>query len=88
MSTRIFIKNELVNSVIFKDITIMNPLMMSNLLIILLSLISYFEMDIIQSYVGDAIVTFNITSSGQLQYTVINYPGFVSLTFKYKVITN
>ena len=44
--------------------------------------------DIINSYVGDQIVTFSITNSGQIQYTCINYPGFVSLTFKFKCVTN
>jgi len=43
---------------------------------------------IIQSYVGDSIINFNITSSGQLQYSCQNYSGFVSLTFKIKAITN
>ena len=43
---------------------------------------------IIQSYVGDSIVTFNITSSGQLQYSCQSYTGFTSLIFKFKVITN
>jgi hypothetical protein len=46
------------------------------------------DWQIIQSYVGDSIVTFNITSSGQLQYSCINYAGFTSLSFKFKVVTN
>jgi len=46
------------------------------------------DWQIIQSYVGDSIVTFNITSSGQIQYTCQNYTEFASLTFKFKVITN
>ena len=44
--------------------------------------------EIIQQYVGDSIVTFNITTLGQLQYSTPNYSNFVSLTFKFKVITN
>ena len=44
--------------------------------------------EIIQTYVGDPIVDFNITNGGQLQYTCMNYSSFVSLTFKFKVITN
>lgn len=43
---------------------------------------------IVQSYVGDSIVTFNITSTGQIQYTSQNYSGFVSLTFRFKCVTN
>lgn len=43
---------------------------------------------IIQNYVGDSVVTFNITSSGQIQYTCQNYTGFVSLAFRFKAITN
>lgn len=44
--------------------------------------------EIIQSYVGDSIINFSITNSGQIQYTCQNYPGFVSLTFRLKCITN
>lgn len=44
--------------------------------------------EIVTSYVGDSIVTFNITNDGQLQYTTPNFTGFTSLTFKYKVLTN
>jgi hypothetical protein len=43
---------------------------------------------IITNYVGDNILSFNITNTGQLQYTTINYTGFTSLQFKYKIITN
>ena len=46
------------------------------------------DWQIIQSYVGDSIINFSITSSGQIQYTCQNYSGFTSLTFKFKVITN
>ncbi len=44
--------------------------------------------DLVQSYVGDSIVTFNINNSGIVSYTSSNYSGFVSLTFKYKILTN
>jgi hypothetical protein len=44
--------------------------------------------DLITSYVGDQTVTFSITNSGQIQYTTTNFAGFVSATFKYKVVTN
>jgi hypothetical protein len=44
--------------------------------------------ELISSYVGDQTVTFSITNSGQVQYTTTNFSGFVSATFKYKVITN
>lgn len=43
---------------------------------------------IIQSYVGDSIINFSITSLGQLQYTCQNYSSFTSLTFRFKCITN
>jgi hypothetical protein len=46
------------------------------------------DWQIIQSYVGDSIINFSITSSGQLQYSCINYSSFVSLVFKIKAITN
>jgi hypothetical protein len=46
------------------------------------------DWQIIQSYVGDSIINFSITNSGQIQYTCQNYPGFVSLTFRLKCITN
>lgn len=39
-------------------------------------------------YVGSQVLTFSINSSGVVQYTSLNYPGFVSMTFKYKCITN
>lgn len=44
--------------------------------------------ELIDSYVGDQIVTFSITNGGQIQYTAQNFTGFTSLTFKYKVVTN
>jgi len=44
--------------------------------------------DIVSSYIGDQTVTFNITSSGQIQYSTTNFAGFVSAGFRYKVITN
>jgi hypothetical protein len=40
------------------------------------------------AYTGDSIIVFNITTSGQIQYTCPNYSGFTSLTFKFKAITN
>jgi hypothetical protein len=43
---------------------------------------------IVSAYVGDSIVDFSITSSGQIQYTTPNYSGFQSLVFKFKAITN
>jgi len=43
---------------------------------------------IVSAYVGDSIVDFTITSLGQIQYTSPNYPGFESLVFKFKAITN
>jgi hypothetical protein len=43
---------------------------------------------IVQSYVGDSIIDFSITSSGQIQYISQIYPGFVSLNFRFKCITN
>ena len=44
--------------------------------------------EIITSYVGDSIITFDMTNAGQLRYSTPNYPGFSSLIFKYKVFTN
>jgi hypothetical protein len=44
--------------------------------------------EIISSYVGDQSVNFTITNGGQIQYTMPNYPGFISGVFKYKAITN
>jgi hypothetical protein len=44
--------------------------------------------DIAQVYTGDAIVTFSINNTGQIQYTCQNYSGFTSLTMKFKAITN
>jgi hypothetical protein len=44
--------------------------------------------ELITNYVGDSILSFNITNDGQLQYTTPNFIGFSSLTFKYKVLTN
>lgn len=44
--------------------------------------------DLVTTYVGSNILSFSITNSGQLQYTTGNFPGFVSLIFKFKAITN
>ena len=45
--------------------------------------------DIVTDYIGDNVVSFGITSSGQIQYvTSTTFPGFTSCIFKYKVITN
>jgi hypothetical protein len=46
------------------------------------------EWELIMSYVGDQTVTFNITNSGQVQYSTLNFDGFTSGTIKYKVVTN
>lgn len=43
---------------------------------------------IVTNYVGDNIVSFNITPGGTLQYSSQNSSGFTSLIFKYKIITN
>lgn len=48
----------------------------------------YTNWEIVSNYIGDNIVTFNITSNGILQYSTPNYTGFSSLVFKYKIITN
>lgn len=44
--------------------------------------------ELITNYVGDSILSFNITNDGQLQYSTPNFTGFSSLIFKYKVLTN
>jgi len=44
--------------------------------------------EIVNNYVGDQTITFNINNNGQVQYTNTNFGGFVSATFKYKVLTN
>lgn len=45
--------------------------------------------ELIKGYVGDdSGINFSITSGGQVQYTCGNYPGFVSLTFKWRAFTN
>lgn len=45
--------------------------------------------ELIKGYVGDdSGINFGITSDGQMQYTCSNYPGFVSLTFKWRAFTN
>ena len=44
--------------------------------------------ELVSNYVGDSILSFNITNTGQLQYSTPNFSGFSSLIFKYKVITN
>jgi hypothetical protein len=44
--------------------------------------------DISTTYVGDLInLDFNVSGSGQISYTSYNYPGFSSMTFKYRCIT-
>jgi hypothetical protein len=41
-----------------------------------------------QTSVGDAsLITFSITTAGQIQYTSASYPGFVSGTIKFRAIT-
>lgn len=43
----------------------------------------------VSEYVGDNVVAFDITSSGQIQYiTSTTFPGFSSCIFRYKVVTN
>ena len=45
--------------------------------------------DIVTDYIGDNVVQFGITNTGQIQYmTSTTFPGFTSCIFKYKVITN
>jgi hypothetical protein len=45
--------------------------------------------EIIKSYVGDDTgIEFNITSSGQLQYTTPNYANFSQLVFKARAFVN
>ena len=45
--------------------------------------------DIITEYIGDNVVAFGITNSGQIQYmTSTIFTGFTSCIFKYKVVTN
>lgn len=45
--------------------------------------------ELIKGYVGDdSGINFSITSGGQVQYTCGNYPGFVSLIFKWRAFTN
>ena len=45
--------------------------------------------EIVKTYVGDDTgIEFNMTNSGQLQYTTANYTGFSSIQFKYRAITN
>ena len=46
------------------------------------------EWELLMSYVGDQTVTFNITNSGQVQYSTLNFDGFTSGTIRYKVVTN
>lgn len=43
--------------------------------------------ELVTNYVGDSIITFNITNDGQIQYSSSNFSGFSSLTFKYKLFT-
>ena len=43
--------------------------------------------EIVKTYVGDDTgIQFNITDFGQIQYTTPNYPGFVSLTFRWRAL--
>lgn len=45
--------------------------------------------EIVKTYVGDDIgIEFNMTNSGQLQYTTQNYTGATQILFKYKAFTN
>jgi hypothetical protein len=44
--------------------------------------------ELVTSYVGDPTTSFNINNSGQITYTTNNFIGFISGTFKYKVVTN
>lgn len=43
----------------------------------------------VSEYIGDNVVAFDITNSGQIQYiTSTTFPGFTSCIFRYKVVTN
>lgn len=43
----------------------------------------------VSEYIGDNVVAFDITNSGQIQYiTSTTLPGFTSCIFRYKVVTN
>ena len=43
----------------------------------------------VSEYIGDNVVAFDITSTGQIQYiTRTTLPGFISCIFKYKIVTN
>ena len=45
--------------------------------------------ELVTNYVGDDLqIAFSITNLGQVQYTSSSYPGFVSLIFRFKAITN
>jgi hypothetical protein len=45
--------------------------------------------DSVSEYVGDNVVAFDITNSGQVQYiTSSTFPSFTNCIFKYKVVTN
>ena len=45
--------------------------------------------ELVKTYVGDDTgIEFDITESGQIQYTTPEYDGFVSCNFKWRVITN
>ena len=45
--------------------------------------------EIVKTYVGDdSGIQFNMTNSGQLQYTTPNFTGATSIQFKYRAITN
>ncbi len=44
--------------------------------------------ELVSNYVGDDLgLSFNIDNSGQISYSSINYAGFVSLTFRFRIIT-
>jgi cytoskeletal protein CcmA (bactofilin family) len=44
--------------------------------------------EISTDYTGDSVVSFSITSAGQLQYTSPTFAGFTDLTFKFRAQTN
>ena len=45
--------------------------------------------DIVKTYVGsDTGIQFFVTDYGQLQYSCLNYPGFISIDFRFRALTN
>lgn len=45
--------------------------------------------ELVSEYVGDNVIDYSITSSGQIQYVnIANFPGFIDNVIKYKVLTN